>query len=146
MTLHVRGATAADLPALRDLFLRSRRAAFSWEPPETFALADFEAQTRGEAQWVATDPAGQLVGFASVWMPEHFLHHLYVDPARLRDGVGRALLQALPGWPATRYRLKCLTRNLRALAFYRACGFVEVGAGTADDGDYLLLASPDGDS
>ncbi|MBA5735205.1 GNAT family N-acetyltransferase, partial [Escherichia coli] len=31
--------------------------------------------------------------------------------------------------------------NAPALAFYAACGFVEIGAGHAEDGEYLLLES-----
>jgi GNAT superfamily N-acetyltransferase len=64
-----------------------------------------------------------------------------VERTHFRRGIGRALLFALPGWPTTRYWLKCLFANKPALAFYYACGFIESGAGTADDGDYLLLES-----
>ncbi|TCW83991.1 GNAT family N-acetyltransferase [Burkholderia sp. SRS-46] len=141
MTIVVRDAVAADTPALRELFLRARRATFAWQPDDAFALADFDAQTQGERLRVAEDEAGQLVGFVSVWEPDHFIHHLYVDQQQLRRGIGRALLHALPGWPATRYRLKCLRANDAALAFYRACRFVEIGAGFSGDGEYLLLES-----
>lgn len=141
MTIIVRDAVAADTPALRELFLRSRRATFIWQPNDAFALADFDTQTQAERLRVAEDEAARLVGFVAVWEPDHFIHHLYVDTPQLRRGIGRALLHALPGWPATRYRLKCLRANEAALAFYRACRFVEVGAGCADDGEYLLLES-----
>ena len=40
------------------------------------------------------------------------------------------------------YRLKCLTANLPALAFYQKLGWREIGRGTSDDGTYLLLALP----
>ncbi|RUL72166.1 GNAT family N-acetyltransferase [Dyella choica] len=140
MTIMVRPATTEDLPTLRELFLQSRREIFNWQPPEAFRLEDFDAQTQGELLIVAAK-GERLAGFISVWEPDHFIHHLYVDRLHFRRGIGRALLHALPGWPTTRYGLKCLRQNESALAFYQACCFTEVGMGTADDGEYLLLQS-----
>lgn len=141
MALTLRAACAADLPALRALFLATRRQAYPWLPSASLRETDLDAQTEGERMWVAVAAGGVLAGFVSLWEPDDFIHHLYVDRAWRRQGVARALLRALPGWPATRYRLKCLRRNGAALAFYRACGFTEIGAGTSEGGDYLLLAS-----
>ncbi|KUZ86314.1 acetyltransferase [Burkholderia ubonensis] len=145
MSITVRDAVAEDVPALRELFLRSRRETFVWQSGDAFQLADFDAQTEGERRLVAEDEGGRLAGFVSVWEPDHFIHHLYVDRPHHRRGVGRALLRALPGWPATRYRLKCLRANAPALAFYRASCFTEIGVGAAEDGEYLLLESSGGD-
>ncbi|GLQ91274.1 GNAT family N-acetyltransferase [Dyella acidisoli] len=141
MTITVRPAIADDLPALRALFLNSRRETFAWQPPDVFQLADFDTQTQGELLLVAEDGSGRLSGFISVWEPDGFIHHLHVDRQFFRRGVGRALLRVLPGWPETRYRLKCLRLNEVALAFYRTCGFVEIGSGMSGDGEYLLLES-----
>ncbi|KAF1008266.1 MAG: hypothetical protein GAK28_01246 [Luteibacter sp.] len=141
MPITIRVATARDLPALRELFLRSRRDTFTWQPCHLFQLADFDVQTEGERILIAEEGM-RLAGFVSVWEPDAFIHHLYVDGAFLRRGIARQLLNALPDWPLTRYRLKCLVRNLGALRFYEATGFVEVGRGTSDDGDFLLLESP----
>lgn len=141
MEITIRDAVAGDVPALRELFLRSRRETFVWQPSDAFQLSDFDTQTEGERLLVAEDDSGQLAGFISVWEPDHFIHHLYVCGRRHRRGIGRALLRALPGWPATRYRLKCLRANAPALAFYRASCFTEIGVGAAEDGEYLLLES-----
>ncbi|KVG73170.1 GNAT family N-acetyltransferase [Burkholderia ubonensis] len=141
MAITIRDAVAGDVPVLRELFLRSRRETFFWQPGDAFRLTDFDAQTEGERLLVAEDDGGRLAGFVSVWEPDHFIHHLYVDRSRHRRGIGRALLRALPGWPATRYRLKCLRANAPALAFYRASCFTEIGVGAAEDGEYLLLES-----
>ena len=139
MTINIREAVAEDGPALRELFLRSRCENFVSQPEDSLRLSDFDAQTDGELLLVAEERPTRLAGFISVWEPDDFIHHLHVERTHFRRGVGRALMFALPGWPATRYRLKCLVANKPALAFYRACGFIERGAGVADDGDYLLL-------
>lgn len=136
----IRPAELGDLPTLRDIFLKSRQAAFHWEPLHSFDLVDFDTQTEGEFQMVALD--GDLpVGFISVWKPDSFIHHLHVDPRFSRRGIGRALLFALPGWKVKRYRLKCVSANENALAFYRANHFTQVGNGRASGQDYLLLES-----
>ncbi|RLL71550.1 GNAT family N-acetyltransferase [Ochrobactrum soli] len=134
-----------DLPALRDIFLRSRQAAFRWEPSYSFDLGDFDSQTEGEFQLVACNQE-VLVGFISVWEPDQFIHHLHVDPRFLRRGIGRALLFALPGWKINRYRLKCVSANERALAFYHSNHFIQVGEGRVNGNgqDYLLLESKGG--
>ncbi|WP_063532927.1 GNAT family N-acetyltransferase [Burkholderia sp. MSMB1589WGS] len=139
MAIIVRAACRADWPALRALYLRARRDTFVWLPADNFALDDFDAHTRGESLLVAQAEGEGIVGFVSVWEPERFVHHLYVAGSRLRGGIGSALLRALPGRPAERYRLKCLVRNERALAFYRAHGFVEIDSGVSKDGEYRLL-------
>ncbi|PJI55810.1 GNAT family N-acetyltransferase [Methylobacterium radiotolerans] len=135
-----RHAEPSDLPALRVLFLRSRRAAFYWQPPDSFELEDFDEQTEGEVKIVALYGV-RPVGFISVWEPDDFIHHLHVEPRLSRHGVGRALLSALPGWGAVRYRLKCVSQNKIALAFYLANNFTQIGEGHADNQDYLLLES-----
>lgn len=141
MTIIVRPAIAEDLPALRVLFLKSRRETFVWQPPDVFQLVDFDTQTQDELLLVAEDSSGRLSGFISIWEPDGFIHHLHVDRQCFRGGVGRALLRVLPGWPETRYRLKCLRLNEVALAFYRKCGFVKIDSGMSDEGEYLLLES-----
>lgn len=141
MTLTLRLAEESDRPALRALFLAVRRDTYVWQAPASFELADFDAQTAGERLVAAFDGGGRVAGFLSLWEPDSFIHHLYVDRPWQRRGVGRALLCALPGWPATRYRLKCLRLNAGALAFYRARGFAAIGSGVSEDGEYVLLES-----
>lgn len=139
ITFRIRNSTSNDLPALRELFLSARLQAFSWLPPGMFHLDDFDVQTEGERILVA-ESTGRIAGFVSVWEPDHFIHHLFVDVDYLRQGIGRALLRALPEWPERHYRLKCLDRNRTALAFYRAQGFFEVGRGMGDEGEHVVLS------
>ncbi|MGN6094136.1 MAG: GNAT family N-acetyltransferase [Luteibacter jiangsuensis] len=141
-TCQIRPATPADLHALRELFLSVRRQTFDWQPPDAFHLEDFDTQTEGERVVVA-EAADRIAGFISVWEPDDFIHHLFVDVGHMRQGVGRALLHALPGWPERAYRLKCLSRNQMALEFYQLHGFIETGRGSSDEGEYIVLSRGD---
>jgi GNAT superfamily N-acetyltransferase len=130
---------AAHAPSLARLYLAARRATFHWAPADRFALHDFAPDTDGEVIEVALHD-GEPVGFVSVWMPAHFIHHLYVDAAYQGLGIGTLLLdRALQriGRPAG---LKCVERNARALAFYRAKGWRFVAHGEDDLGRHHLLA------
>lgn len=136
--LIIRPARAADRSALARLYLASRRHAFHWLPADACALADFEAATAGEEILVA-ERDGELLGFASVWLPDSFLHHLFVAPGHLRQGVGRALLDACATLPGGCTTLKCLVRNTAALRFYAAQGWRAEAEGGAGDDAWLLL-------
>lgn len=128
----------ADLPALRRLFLESRRAAFTWLDPATLSLEDFDASIAGETVLVATHD-GRTAGFVAWWPPENFVHSLFVAPGHERRGIGRGLLSealARMGRPA---QLKIDAANGAAAAFYRALGWVAVGSGTGPHGEYHLL-------
>lgn len=45
MSLHIRQFAETDRQALRELFLASRRATFTWLNTEAFAAADFDHAT-----------------------------------------------------------------------------------------------------
>lgn len=122
----IRRATPADRPALAEIFLKARRAAFDWQDPASFALDDFDAQTEGEIILLAENTDGLPLGFVSVWEPDGFIHHLFVDPAHQGEGIGSLLLDDLHAWLLLPYRLKCLARNTRALAFYAKRGWRQV--------------------
>ncbi|WLS04959.1 GNAT family N-acetyltransferase [Shinella oryzae] len=136
----IRPSKPTDLQALRELFLQSREAAFNWEPSATRNLLDYDSQTHGEWQLVALD-GQRITGFISVWEPDDFIHHLHVHPQFLRRGIGRTLLHSLPGWSIKPYRLKCVSLNTSALAFYADNGFRPTGRGVAEDHEYVVLQS-----
>ena len=129
MKIIVRDAVAADTPALRELFLHSRRETFVWVPAGAFQPADFDAQTEGERLRVAEDGSGRLAGFVSVWEPDHFIHHLHVSWPHHRSGVGRALLdRALADAKKAGHRLVILVGDE---PYYSRVGFKAVAKGTA---------------
>jgi len=139
MAILIRALCVRDWPALSALFLQVRSQTFTWNRNTPFHLSDLEQQIAGEAVSVALNEAGQLVGFISLWRVDQFIHHLYVDRQWQGLGIGHQLLQSLPGWPHTRYQLKCLQLNQSAAGFYRACGFIDVGTGCDEDGEYIVF-------
>lgn len=67
-----------DLKALQNIFLEERKRTFTWQDISQFELEDFIKQTQGE--YILTAFWNDIpVGFISIWMPNNFIHHLYVD-------------------------------------------------------------------
>jgi len=106
---------------------------------EDFFLSDFAEQTEGEVIHLAEDAEGRAVGFISGWVPDRFIHHLYVDPAYQGRGIGRLLIASLKEWLPFPYGLKCLVANRNAQEFYRTGGWREVWQGQDEYGTYLFL-------
>ena len=127
--------------ACAGIFNRAWRAALP-DLPRTVSGADFLDQIRREEVLVAAGPDGTLVGFATVYLPEAFIHHLFVEPALHRQGIGKALLDralALAGGAAT---LKCLRGNSRAWAFYVRLGWRELEQGADEWGAWSRFENP----
>ncbi|WFU09312.1 GNAT family N-acetyltransferase [Rhizobium sp. CB3090] len=132
----IRPAYQRDTDVLADIYLRVRRMTFLWVDPGKFHSEDFVGQTPGEHVFVCEDRNGTIAGFMTLWEPDDFIHMLYILPEFQGRGAGKALLAALPDWPQRRYRLKCLVKNTRAIAFYRSLGFAIIGDGSSPEGDY----------
>lgn len=128
----------ADFDSLRNLFLKERQRTFSWLDVSEFKLEDFEKYTQGEL--VLTALIDDIpVGFISIWMPNNFIHHLYVDQKYQGQNIGTALLKAAvkkTNFPVT---LKCLEANIKAVAFYKQKGFIEKEKGQSEHGTYILF-------
>ncbi|QJD86565.1 GNAT family N-acetyltransferase [Cohnella herbarum] len=138
--LRVRQATKQDHSALREIYLKSRAQYFTWMDSSKLAPEDFDRDTEGELVLVATNGA-RIIGFVAVWIPDHFIHHLYVHPDYTGQQVGTKLLQtcyetfdASP--PLT---LKCIKENAKALRFYRSQGWHIKGDGVSSNGAYYLM-------
>ena len=98
----------------------------------------FDSAAQGEQIYVALYK-GLLVGIATVWEPDAFIHYLFVDQEVRHKGVGRAITQALAETYHRPLTLKCLTANTEAMAFYRKTGWQEVETGRSKEGTYALL-------
>lgn len=141
--LTVRPIQRGDRSRIAALFVVARRHAFPWIPPERFRLSDLKRETEGETILVA-EIDGWIVGFAAVWEPDSFLHHLYVDPEIHRRGIGRALLAALERVCEKPIELKCQINNKPAMAFYRRLGFSTHDSGVSDIGPWVRWRAPKG--
>lgn len=128
----------SDYPSLRILFLKERQSTFSWIDPSRFHLKDFDTAIKDEEVLVAVIDT-IVVGFISIWMPNKFIHHLYVDQKYQDKGIGTQLIKAAiekANFPLT---LKCLEKNIKAVAFYKRKGFIEKERGPSEHGDYILF-------
>jgi len=82
-----------------------------------------------------------IAGFVSVWVPDRFIHHLYVSAQYQSQGVGSALLQACEAMYGRPLSLKCDVRNHRAQRFYRSKGWFPRETGMGEEGPWEQLHS-----
>jgi GNAT superfamily N-acetyltransferase len=113
-----------DAGQCAEIFTLAGRAAFFWaqwpdmdEKTLYHALAD-EAVFVGELN-------GQVKGFIALYLPDKFIHHLYIHPDAQGSGIGRALLDFAQAVLGPGAHLKCQMRNSRARAFYSVRHWVE---------------------
>jgi len=111
--------------------------------PRFVNAQQFLVETEGERVFVA-HRTSEISGFVSIWMPDAFVHHLYVDPRYQRQGMGAALLaNAARIADGMELSLKCQTENENALHFYQTLGFVEAGEqGDGEFGRWVRLKAP----
>ncbi|MBZ4033498.1 GNAT family N-acetyltransferase [Flavobacterium sp. 17A] len=136
--LSIREFRNIDLPSLREIFLEERKRTFSWNDISEFKLEDFEKQTQGE--YILTACLDDVpVGFVSMWMPNNFIHHLYVDHSYQGQNIGTELLKAAVKKTKFPITLKCLEKNTKAVDFYIKKGFVEKQKGNSEHGTYIVF-------
>jgi GNAT superfamily N-acetyltransferase/chorismate mutase len=125
--LELRPATADDLPAVADLLIRAREAAYPAMPHGIHPPDDVRAWVSSwdfatHSVWLAS--ADSLLGYArfdDIWLDD-----LYVDPAAQGTGVGSALLDLVKAQRPTGFCLWVFESNEPARAFYRARGLVDL--------------------
>ncbi|MTH15486.1 GNAT family N-acetyltransferase [Flavobacterium sp. LC2016-01] len=127
-----------DYEPLRNLFLNERQRTFSWLDPSEFQLDDFEKHIQGETVLVALEN-DIPIGFISIWMPNNFIHHLYIDQEHQGKNIGTELLKAAIKKTKFPVTLKCLEQNSKAVDFYKRKGFVEKEKGNSEHGTYILF-------
>lgn len=139
--ISVREFNEADRAGLQLLYLASRKAAFTWSAIESHQAGDFDIHTDGERILVAEGNAS-LLGFASIWEPDSFLHNLFVHPSFTRQGVGRALLAGCARHFSGPPTLKCMKANTQALQFYASQGWRALREEVGPDGPYFQMTKP----
>jgi ribosomal protein S18 acetylase RimI-like enzyme len=133
--LSLRRAVAADAPAIGAVFDAAVRAGWTFLG-ELARRPMFTAQhwdhlvidhAPPDALLVATDAAGDVLGFSAVHADVGEMFLLFVDPAHAGRGVGRMLLNAahdvVRAAGRTEVFLFTEERNTRAQAVYTAAGY-----------------------
>ncbi|WP_028411298.1 GNAT family N-acetyltransferase [Bacillus sp. 123MFChir2] len=123
--MNVRVANELDYPALRLIYLESRRKSFHWADIEEMTLEDFDKDTV-EEYIILVEENNHILGFASLYLPENFIHNLFVHPDFSGKGVGGALHNASIEKMNKPLRLKCVSRNEKAMKFYENKGWKKV--------------------
>ena len=129
-SLTVRRVRPEELGACAAIYVGVLRETFTWIAPERHREADFYRAAREEEVYVAIYD-GRIVGLATLFAPQNFLHSLYVTERG--RGVGKALIDHVSGTLDGPLQLKCQAANTRAQAFYLREGFRVTEYG--DDGD-----------
>ncbi len=155
-----RAGTIDDAAAIADLHTRSWRANYRGSLSDAYLDGPIEGERRAFWQerlrhprtglWtlVADDDTQTLAGFLCL-LADHDHHwgtlidNLHVDPARVRQGVGRALMRAaaehlLFGLPRRPIYLFVLESNTAVAGFYRHLG--------GEPAEHLVSTEPDGSS
>ncbi|MFE3452181.1 GNAT family N-acetyltransferase [Nonomuraea sp. NPDC059194] len=151
MKTFVRPATPDDAPAIETVRIQTWKFAYRGAMPD--ALLDDLAVTEqnvslgrralvsGRARAFVAEAAGEVVGFSRYGgsrddKSDDEVYAIYVLPAHLSTGLGRALMTAtVETIPAERtVGLWVLAANPRARRFYESFGFEESGFSKVEDG------------
>ena len=89
--IQIREMTMQDKPRLRKLYLDSRRKTFYWDDPELMHMEDFDRDTEDECVFVAESNQA-VFGFISLYVPDSFIHCLFIDDRFKGQGIGHLLL------------------------------------------------------
>lgn len=138
MRVRIAEFQAHDLPALRELYLKVRQATFTWFDTSHYQLSAFDTDTIDEYTLVAYID-DEVAGFVSAYLPDDFIHHLYVNQLYQKQGIGTELLKAILGKLKLPVGLKCLENNESAIAFYERHGFKPIKKGISVEGVYILF-------
>jgi L-amino acid N-acyltransferase YncA len=144
MTLSIRPATPADIPAITRIYdhaVRHGTASFELEPPDEAEMAQrMRALLDGGFPYLTAESGGDLLGYAYAGhyrtRPAYRFSvedSIYVAPQAQRRGVGGALLDALIAESEKRGFRQMLavigdSANTPSIELHRAAGFRMVGA------------------
>lgn len=127
-------ASRDDIPRLQELFTETVRNVNSehYTPEETEDWISCGDKARWEDLfshlifYIATDKAGNIIGFASV-SKEGLLHSLFTDHRHLRQGVAKALLEKTEEF-ARKNGITVITSEVSVTAkpFFEQMGFTVI--------------------
>jgi len=138
--VQVRRATAADAQAIGAVFDAAAQAGWTYlgelAQQPMFTPEDWDQLVADHAPpnvlLVATDHAGQVVGYTAAHPDDGELFLLFVHPAHAGRGIGRTLLSAahdaLRAAGCQQANLYTHEQNQRALAVYESAGYRRDGS------------------
>ncbi len=143
MTLSIRPATPADIPAITRIYdhaVRHGTASFELEPPDEAEMGKrMRALLDGGFPYLAAEADGELLGYAYAGYyrtrPAYRFtveDSIYIAPQAQRQGVGRALLDALIVESESRGFRQMLavigdSAQVASIELHRVAGFRMVG-------------------
>lgn len=131
-------AKQSNYEELRKIFYNVRRNSFHWIEPVELKLSDFDESTKDELILVALIK-NEIVGFVSIWVPDKFIHNLFVLQDFQGKGVGTALVNEgikRAGLPLT---LKCVKSNTKAFNYYKSHNWKIEKEEMGNEGLYYLM-------
>ena len=136
MEFEISEFTEQDRVELRQLYHDVRKETFN--RIENQKKYTFDLDTKGEEIIVAR-MEGKVAGFISVWLPDNFIHHLYIKKEFRRNGLGRLLIDQVRTKIKRPLTLKCLVDNINAVKFYEKSGWKAKSTGISDYGVFILF-------
>lgn len=127
-----------DRVNLRELYYNSRKVTFDWQDLSKFKLEDFDRDTLEEVVLVA-EYDGTICGFISLYLPDNFIHCLFIAFEFKRRGLGQKLLLEAKQRLELPMKLKCVSKNTQALEFYKKAGWQQVNEVQEDEPYWNLI-------
>ncbi|WP_446897392.1 GNAT family N-acetyltransferase [Clostridium sp. LBM24168] len=134
-------AKQSDYKILREIFYNVRKSTFHWERAENIKLSDFDESTKDELILTAMIE-NKIVGFISIWVPDKFIHNLFVSKEFQGKGIGTDLIIEAIKRVSLPLTLKCVKSNIAALDYYISHNWIIEEEGISDNIPYYLMKYP----
>lgn len=137
MIILFRKPNIEDIEALEHLFQFTRKHTFTLRSSTEFKVGDYVESTREDEVWIAEE-RGVVIGFVSIYVPDNFIHHLFVHPNHQGKGIGTNLLQLAEQNLRRPMTLKVAMDNPKSWSFYEKYDWKRVSKHEDADEPYIL--------
>lgn len=139
MNCTIQSYSCQEKEKLSKIYYKILHDEFPWVNQNELSMENFEKSTEGEAIYVAF-VGDEVVGFASVWEQDSFIHNLFVSKQYRRLGVGKKLLEKVISIYPKPMTLKCVKENHNAVSFYMNNGWKIERQEMGSEGAYYLMS------